>query len=364
MVRCLCNKRAYFNFPEEIVGKWCSKCKPKEAVNIRNNKCKCGKTPLFNLPGEIKGKWCKTCPDIPKEAINVIRKKCECGKHQPYFILPEENIARWCSECPTKPIEALSINKKCECGKHQPNFNMPEETTGKWCSECKPENAVDVIHKRCECGKRNPIYNLPGKNEGKWCRDCKPENAINSVSKLCKECNLTQACYSKYEGYCMRCFIYLFPDKPVTFNYKIKENHVFDAVIELLPKNITLLRDKQVGGCSKRRPDLMIDLGSHWICAENDENCHKDYDNSCENKRLMELYRDMANRPMILIRFNCDKYSGGQSIFKIHKSTGISIIRSKKEFEERTSVFAELINKYIEAEPPEKAITIEYLYYD
>lgn len=72
----------------------------------------------------------------------------------------------------------------------------------------------------------------------------------------------------------------------------------------------------------------------------------------------------MGNRPMILIRFNCDKYSEGESLFKLNKVSGTSVIKSKKEFDKRTSVFADLINQYIDSEPPEKAITTEYLYYD
>ena len=46
----------------------------------------------------------------------------------------------------------------------------------------------------------------------------------------------------------------------------------------------------------------------------------------------MELYTDMAQRPMILIRFNCDKYSEGESLFKTCRQTGISLIKNKKEF--------------------------------
>jgi hypothetical protein len=186
---------------------------------------------------------------------------------------------------------------------------------------------------------------------------------LNVRNKKCLECKLISV-DKRYEGYCVRCFVNLFPDKPVSRNYKIKEKYVFDAVLELLPDNIKISRDKIVNGCSKRRPDLMIDMGSHWICAENDENCHKDYDTTCENKRTMELYTDMGNRPMILVRFNCDKYSGGGSLFKIDRRTGISLIRSQKEFRIRIKTFADLIKKYIESEPPEKAITTEYLYYD
>jgi hypothetical protein len=223
-----------------------------------------------------------------------------------------------CIKC--KPSEAVNvIGKKCKCGKI-PKFNLIEETIGLYCVNCKPSEAVDVIHKKCKCGKI-PHFNLTGETIGLYCVKCKPSEAVNVTSKKCKECNLTQVYNPSYEGMCTRCFIHIHPDKPNAKNYKIKENHVFDELITHLPTGITYIRDKKVGGCSKRRPDLMIDLGSHWICAENDENSHKDYDTTCENKRIMELYTDMANRPMVVIRFNCDKYEGGPSLFRTCKQT-------------------------------------------
>jgi hypothetical protein len=358
---CILNKRAFYNLQGKTVGKWCSKCpdKPKEAINVTHSRCECGKhRPSFNLEGRTKPIWCSECK--PKEAINVKHIKCECGKHTPSFGLNGERLARWCSKC--KPTEAINVkNKKCECGKYIPTFCLENEMKLKWCSGCKPENAV--YYKKCECGQHTSTFGLEGEMKLRWCSECKPEKAINIKHKKCKECKTMIISNPNYEGCCTRCYIYLYPDKQASRNFKVKENHIFDAVVKLLPDNTTTIKDRIVGGCSKRRPDLMIDLGSHWICAENDENSHRDYDNSCENKRTMELYTDMGNRPMILIRFNCDKYSGGESLFKLNKYH-ISVIRSQKEFKERTTVFSQLINKYIESEPPEKAITTEYLYYD
>lgn len=55
---------------------------------------------------------------------------------------------------------------------------------------------------------------------------------INVTSNLCK----TYLCYTrvseKYEGYCLYCFINMFPEKPVSRNYKTKEY----AVVEYIKK--------------------------------------------------------------------------------------------------------------------------------
>jgi hypothetical protein len=327
--------------------------------------CPLKKRANYNLPGQYASKWCFNCPDKPVNAVDVRHKKCLCGKHRPSFNLPNKTIAIWCAEC--KLDNAIDvINPKCICGKHTPRFSSSIKTKPIWFSVCpdKPKEAINIVDILCKCGKY-ANYNLPGKTKPIWCVSCpdKPIGAVDVKHSMCNHCNSVIS-NKKYNYYCVRCYIYLFPDKPISKKYKIKENHIFDALSELLPKNIEFFRDKTTGGCSKRRPDLMIDMGSHWICAENDENSHKNYADICENKRTMELYTDMGSRPMILVRFNCDKYSEGQSLFKMCGKTGIFVIRSKKEFQKRITKFSEVINKFIESEPPEKAITTEYLYYD
>jgi len=358
--RCKCGKQSNYGLPGES-AKWCKTCKSPDAINVRSHKCPCGIRPSLNLLGETIAIWCKSCPTKPVEAISVIGKKCPCSK-TPSFNLPGEINGKWCKTCPSKPEGAVDVvNYKCPCGT-MPSFNLPGEVIAIWCKNCKSSEAIDVISRKCKCGIR-PIFNLPGEVVAIWCSKCKESGAVNVTHKLCIECNIIRVTNPQYKDHCLRCFIYKFPDDKITSNYKIKEKHVFDAVLKLLPEDTTLVRDKIIaGGCSKRRPDLMIDCGSHWICAENDEDAHKDYDTTCENKRTMELYQDMGNRPMI-IRFNCDKTPTLNGLFKTHKTLGVVMIRDQKEFDGRIGVFANCIKKYLTVQP-EKAITIEYLFYD
>jgi hypothetical protein len=134
----------------------------------------------------------------------------------------------------------------------------------------------------------------------------------NMVNKMCRHCISewcnTQAKINKYDGYCLFCFINLFPDKPVARNYKTKERTVVEFVLNHFPQ-FTWISDKKVqDGCSKRRPDLLLDLGFQVIVIEVDENQHISYDCSCENKRLMEISQDVGHRPLVFIRFNPDSY--------------------------------------------------------
>jgi hypothetical protein len=103
--------------------------------------------------------------------------------------------------------------------------------------------------------------------------------------------------------------MHTFPGEPVLRNYKTKEFATVERVRSRFP-DFTWRHDKRVEcGISKRRPDLFLDLGSHVLVVEIDEDSHASYDCSCENKRLMQLSEDVDHRPMVMIRFNPDTYT-------------------------------------------------------
>ncbi len=130
---------------------------------------------------------------------------------------------------------------------------------------------------------------------------------------LCKKCGGSALCKTplcemianrKYKGHCLRCFVHLFPDEPVIRNYKTKETTVATYVIEKFP-DVTWICDREVeGGYSRRRPDLFLDMGSHVVIVEADENKHDTYDRTCENRRMMEISQDLNHRHIVMIRFN------------------------------------------------------------
>jgi hypothetical protein len=193
---------------------------------------------------------------------------------------------------------------------------------------------------------------------------------IDIVHKKCKTelCN-TIPSNNRYDGYCLRCFVYLFPDKPNSRNYKTKEI----SVVEYIQKefqNKTIITDKKVqDGCSKRRPDILIDLGFQVIIIEIDENQHIDYDCSCENKRIMEISQDLGHRPIIFIRFNPDEYVNKDnnkitSCWGIDKRGICCIKKTKiKEWNERLTILKDNIIYWINNES-NKTVEIIQLFYD
>ena len=235
------------------------------------------------------------------------------------------------------------------------------------CIECRPNAFCKHEKRKDKCKECNPNYKKSKTKKcehGKWkccCRIC-------GGSKLCKSEWCETIVKKKYEGYCMFCFMHLFPDKKVARNYKTKEKDVVDRVKEAFP-DFTWVHDKKVeDGCSKRRPDLLLDLGTHIVIVEIDENKHSDYDCSCENKRLMELSQDVHHRPIVFIRFNPDKYVDEEgntvkSCWRVNKNGVLTIAKTKQEeWKKRIDVLKDTI-QYWTDNPVEKTVEIIQLFY-
>ena len=162
----------------------------------------------------------------------------------------------------------------------------------------------------------------------------------------------------------------MFPDKPVSRNYKTKEYSVVDFVKTTYPE-LSWKSDKKVeNGCSRRRPDLLVDLGYQILIVEIDERQHKDYDCSCENKRLMELSQDLGHAPIIFIRFNPDSYINKSETISScwgNDKKGICRIKNDKkdEWEVRLSTLKRQIDYWlVPTNITCKTIEIIELFYD
>ena len=232
--------------------------------------------------------------------------------------------------------DCVRISRLCEHGK------------------CKSYCKVCVrFSQLCEHGKYNKSF----------CKIC-------DGSKLCRSSWCHTSGNQKYEGYCVPCFINN-PEnilKPAMRNHKTKEKEVVDCVMQHYPQ-FTWIADRRVqDGCSRRRPDLLLDMGSHILIIEIDENKHSGYDCSCENKRLMEISQDLQHRPIVLIRFNPDSYRDQvgilvNSCWQLNKIGVMSIIVSKRsEWNTRLETLNQQIQYWID-NATEKIVEIVELFY-
>jgi hypothetical protein len=210
------------------------------------------------------------------------------------------------------------------------------------------------------------------------CKTCKGASICkhNKHKNYCKECGGSACCKSswcstipsnpRYDGYCLVCYVHLFPDKPVLRNYKTKERSVATFIKETFP-DLTWMLDKKVAdGCSFKRPDLLCDLGEQVLIVEIDEDQHEKYDCSCENKRLMEISRDVGHRPLVFIRFNPDKYTSlnGEehaSCWSPNKYGTCSIVK-RDEWAKRLTSLKDTIQYWL-INRTDKTVEVVQLYY-
>ena len=331
----------------------------------------CKRAAIYNIQGSKKGLYCK---DHKKaNMICVTIKKCiEQGcKISARFNNKGLKKILYCKEH-MKPgmvdvVHKVCIEKDCEQRATYNKKGLKEE----YCGFHKKVDMVDVRHKPCIADgcKKEPSYGFKGKKSRIYCSEHKKEGMVYViVHRPCKIPNCPVAPSTRYEGYCLRCFMYTFPDKPVARNYKTKEQSVIEFIKKEFPE-YTAVTDKRVAdGCSKKRPDLLFDFGDQVIIVEVDENQHRDYECSCENKRLMELSRDIGHRPLVFIRFNPDSYKNKDETVTScwgPNGNGICVIKKTKKDEwlGRLTALKESV-AYWASNKTDKTVEVVQLFYD
>ena len=365
-----------FNIKGATRGLYCADHKIEGMINVMSKNCiypDCKKQPTFNLACNKKTLY---CADHKIEGmINVKDKNCiypGC-KTIPCFNVEGAKKPMYCGE--HKLIDMINVkDKTCiyKGCKTIPVFNIKGSKKALYCYDHKLSDMIDIKNKRCiyKGCETKPVFNIKGSKIGLYCSDHKLTDMINVLHKICKSEWCATQVQNKYHGYCLFCYMNMFPDKPVSRNYKTKEYSVVEYVKTKYP-DVTWLSDKTIqNGCSKRRPDLLLDLGYQIIIIEIDENQHIDYDCSCENKRIMELSQDLGHRPIIFIRFNPDEYNcQGKKIgscWGINKN-GICLVKKSKqdEWTKRLEALENQIKYWINPEnTTNKMIETIHLFYD
>jgi hypothetical protein len=121
--------------------------------------------------------------------------------------------------------------------------------------------------------------------------------------------------------------------------------------------------NKQLGGCSKKRPDVFIDFFTHVVVLEFDENQHQGY--TCESKRLCHLLEDIAHRPLVVLRLNPDAYRDKKGIrfpscFAYTEEGTLCV--NETEWRDRLNIFFEEFVSH-KSVIPEKTLTVKHFFY-
>jgi hypothetical protein len=405
-----CTTTPYFNYENLKSGLYCAEHKLENMINIKSPRCKtCNNIASYNLPTKKIPEYCKT--HKLDNMVDITHKKCihlGCNK-APSFNYSTETTPLYCSDHKLEKMVDVVHNKCIHPGcTTTPHFNFENETKGLYCAEHKLDTMVNVISKTCahEGCKTLPFYNYVGLVNGLYCNKHKLKDMIDVKSKKCifKDCTsrplynyitekdglyckehklkdmidiINRRCKSKfcdimirtnkYKGYCVHCFVHLFPNEKISTNYKTKETEVRKFILEN-HKDKKWICDKTIEtGTSKRRPDFLLELEDKIIIVEVDENQHIKYDCTCENKRLVQISQDLNHKNLVFIRFNPDGYTNNKEIqiescWKLNKSGTLSI-RDDNIWNVRLNNLNDQIN-YWSTNPSDKTIEVIHMYYD
>jgi hypothetical protein len=371
-----CKTQSVYNYEGEKPRLYCFQHKKDGMINVKSRQCcqdGCKLFPMYNFEYETKGLYCTS---HKKEGmVDVKHRKCCFDGCQliPTYNLENEKRPIYCSIHKTDDMVNVK-HKKCifnNC-KITACYNNEGETKPIYCTTHKKDGMTNVVNKKCiydDC-KITPCYNYEWETKAIYCSSHKEEGMVDVKGLKCvNDWCYTRANNSKYKGYCLNCYVNMFPDKPVSRNYKTKEATVVEYVKNKFP-DLSWVCDKAIkDGCSKKRPDLLVDLGYQIIIIEIDENQHSNYECSCENKRIMELSQDLQHRPIIFIRFNPDKYeSNGVKIDSCWGLDGRGMCAVKKtkklEWQERLDSLSLQIEYWLKPENiTDKMIETIHLFY-
>lgn len=359
---------------------YCKDCMGSQICIHRKEKRYCKECGGHGLCSHNKNK--RSCKDCGGSAIcihNKNKKYCkECGTGS--HLCEHKKEKRYCVDCNGSGVcihkKRRSICVECKgnsicihnnvktiCKECMGSQICPHKKIRSTCKECKGSGICEHNKRRSTCVDCKGGSICPHNKEKRYCKIC-------DGSRVCRSewCETTITSNNKYKNHCLLCFINLYPDEPNVMNYKTKEKTVVDSITKTFT-NFTWVADKKVqDGCSRRRPDLLLDLGSHIIIVEIDEKKHTAYDCSCENKRLMELSQDLHHRPIVFIRFNPDSYTNEngaliKSCWRLNKTGTMQIMKTKQiEWEERISTLKDQIQYWID-NLTEKTIEIIQLFY-
>lgn len=306
--------------------------------NKRKNQCKdCGGSQIC-IHNKQKG-HCKDCGGVSYCSHN--KQKAQCKECSGSAICTHGKRKSRCRDC--SGSEICSHNKQK--------------------SHCKKCDGSSIcIHKQIkytckECGGSSICSHNIQKSQ---CKECDPVSFERGLCITCK----THSKNHRYGKYCSRCFNYNFPNHPLSHRRVRKEHYITNLLKKDFP-DLNLIFDKTIScqSCNTKRPDIFIELFSYCIIIEIDEDQHVNY--SCDNKRMMEIFESLGNRPLVVIRFNPDSYkdTDGKTIKTVFQYTKTGNIKTTKYFQTRYHELIKEFRYWLNNGTPEKELTIKRLYF-
>ena len=334
----------------------CKECKGGsicEHNRLRSNCKDCGGSQICEH-GRVRCK-CKECGRACVCEHNRLRSKCKecCGAS----ICEHGRDKYFCKDCGGNGIcEHNRVRSQCkDCkGTSVCEHNRIRSS----CKDCGGSQICE--HKRVRCRCKDCLGNsfCEHKILRNTCHICSPTS-----SRICQLCHMFQV--SQYKPYCFGCYFHLHPDEQKATHRLEKEQKIVKEIQDILlpfsPVFNKLIPNKDG---FNYRPDIFIELDTHVLVIEIDEEQHKQYSPICEFVRTNNIVFSQT-KPTVFIRFNPDRYKKKINKAKISIKgcfTPTCLIR-KEIYNERIKSLKESISYHL-THIPQQPMTCVLLFYD
>ena len=271
-----CPKQASCGIKDSKHVQFCAEHCPNDMCNITSNICLgipekgiiCTSMASCNYMGLTTRLYCGIHKLIHMVDIVNINNLCKYDKEvcttRATFNIIGEKVALYCLKHSDKKTMVNVLDKRrCEKCSKRPLFNIPSEKKGRFCkTHCDPITMVNIMSPRCTfLGCRSiPTFNIEGQTKVLFCSTHMDKNMVDIRHKRC----ITPLCMTrgnpKFNDHCFYCFVNLFPNDERVRNYKNKEKAVADFIKQEFASYNWIEDQKIKGGCSRRRPDLLLDV--------------------------------------------------------------------------------------------------------
>lgn len=362
------NSKSGLSFTK-IVNSPCQTCVSLDVEDIKEATY----GPMVN--GKLKRLFCKKhiTKDSSDPIVSRTTKARQCAfegcQLQPSFCLPGEAKRKFCQE--HKPANAIrnivATNKTClyesEEGQRcsiSPMYGFKDDEKPRYCQTHRLDGMRNIVetNRGCEvkgCSIIRAVFGVPGTKKATRCKNHRTENMVDVVTKKCNGCGLyvVNGTKNKLCSYC----------SPGTTKQRTKEAIIATLLREKFPNHT--FDNNQTFPCEvscsikKYRPDFSLDRGFYYVIIECDEDAHRQYDVSCERKRMYEISLGLGV-PVVFIRYNPDYFTMGPT----H--------HPQVYFQVRRDFLVKTVDTYLKTVTPDtmervfekSTIIVHYLFYD
>jgi hypothetical protein len=236
---------------------------------------------------------------------NKIRSRCKDCKGG--CICEHDKRSSQCKECGGSQIFKHE-KQSSHCRECNGGGICEHDKVRSRCKKCKGGCICEHDKIRSQCKECGGSQICKHEKQCSHCRICSPNSKY-----FCLECHYTTG-NKKYKGYCVPCYVYKFPDDPISNEARLKHAELkVKAFLAIeFPGIFTHNSRIWLGDCSapyRRFIDFYVIIGNTLFVIEVDERQHRRYDIADEQARINEILHNIGvDKKMVFIRYNPDSY--------------------------------------------------------